>query len=156
MSVLLEMYHAIQACIGMVAALLSAMAIYNLNQWEPQAETASRYSNMASQQLHKTRTTQASGALATLLSLVSSVICVVAVSSGANTTPFLLSAANSGGLFLAYSHIGNFWREKGKVPFSRTYNDGVRSSQQLLQVLGVLGVSWATATAIYLFRAIAY
>ncbi|KIW71999.1 hypothetical protein PV04_00223 [Phialophora macrospora] len=156
MSVFLELYHAIQACISMFAALLSVMAIYNLNQWEPQAESASRYSNTASRQLHKTRTTQASGALATLLSLVSSVICVVTASSGANTTPFLLSATNTGGLFLAYSHIENFWRDKGKVPFSQSYNDGVRSSQQMLQVLGGLGISWAAATSIYLFRAIAY
>ena len=64
MSVILEMYHAIQACVSALAALLSVMAIYSLNQWEPQAETASRYSTTASKQLHKTRTTQASGALA--------------------------------------------------------------------------------------------
>ncbi|KAJ9606369.1 hypothetical protein H2200_009330 [Cladophialophora chaetospira] len=156
MSVLLEMYHAIQACVSVFAGLLSAMAIYTLNQWEPQAETASRYSNKASRELHKTRTTQASGALATLSSLISSVVCVVLVSSGGSITALLISAANAAGIFLAYNHIGNFWRDKGKVPFTKTYNDGVRSSHQMLQVLAGLSISWAASTAIYLFRAIAY
>ena len=64
MSLLLELYHAVQACGSIVAGLFSAMAIYNLRQWEPQTEKASRYSNTAAHQLHKTRTTQASGALA--------------------------------------------------------------------------------------------
>jgi hypothetical protein len=64
MSVLLEIFHALQACGAMLAGLFSAMAIYNLQQWEPQTQTAAKYSNMAAQQLQKTRTTQASGAIA--------------------------------------------------------------------------------------------
>ncbi|EXJ71113.1 uncharacterized protein A1O5_06106 [Cladophialophora psammophila CBS 110553] len=156
MSVLLEMYHATQACASVYLALLSAIAIYNLRQWEPQTESASRYSNTATRQLHKTRTTQASGVLATLSSLVSSVILVVAVSSGRNTKPFLLSAANAGGLFLAYNHIGNFWRSRATVPLASRYNEGIRSTRQMLQALGVLMVSWAASTVIYLFRAIMY
>ena len=64
MSILLEMYHALQACVGVYLALLSAMAIYSLRQWEPQTETASKYSNVASRELQKTRATQTSGAIA--------------------------------------------------------------------------------------------
>ena len=64
MSVLLELYHAIQTCVSVYLGLLSAMAIYSLRQWEGQTQAASKYSNMASRQLHKTRATQTSGALA--------------------------------------------------------------------------------------------
>ncbi|KIX97726.1 uncharacterized protein Z520_06504 [Fonsecaea multimorphosa CBS 102226] len=156
MSFVLEIYHAVQACGSVYVAMLSAMAIYNLRQWEPQTESASRYSNAAARQLHKTRTTEASGVLATLFSLVSSVILVVAVSSGRNSMPFLLSAANAGALVLAYNHIANFWHGRPTVPLASSYNDGVRSTKQMLQALGGLTISWAASTVIYLFRAIVY
>ncbi|KAH0842362.1 hypothetical protein FOPE_07750 [Fonsecaea pedrosoi] len=92
----------------------------------------------------------------TVSSFVSSVILVIAVSSDRNTMPFLLSAANAGGLALAYNHIANFWRSKATVPLASTYNDGIRATKQMLQALGVLAISWAASTTIYLFRAILY
>ena len=85
-----------------------------------------------------------------------SVICVISVSGGSDTTPFILSALNAGGLALAYKQIGDFWSEKGKVPMAESYNDGIRSSQQLHQILGGLLISWAVSAAIYLYRTIAY
>ena len=44
--------------------MFSAMAIFNLQKREEQAKKAAQYLDTAAQQLHKTRTTQASGALA--------------------------------------------------------------------------------------------
>ena len=87
--------------------------------------------------------------------MISSVICVIAVSSGKSTTPFLLSAINAGGGLLAYIHIANFYSDKAKVPFTQNYNDGIRASQQMLPVLGGLSASWAFSTVIYLYWAIA-
>jgi hypothetical protein len=87
---------------------------------------------------------------------VCSIICVIAVSSEGSVTPFLLSASNAGGLVLAYKYIGEFWADKAKVPFNQTYNDGIRASQQMHQVLGWLIISWTVAATIYLYRAMAY
>lgn len=58
------MYHAVQTCVGAYTGLFSAMAIYNLKQREEQTERAAQYSTTAANQLHKTRTTQTSGAVA--------------------------------------------------------------------------------------------
>jgi hypothetical protein len=79
---------------------------------------------------------------------------VIIHSSGANMTPLLVSAANTSLLLFAYRHVSNFWKDKAKVPLAQSYNDGIRSSQQMLQTIGVLGISWALATAIYLVRAV--
>ena len=42
---------------------LSSIAIQNLQKYEETSKKAAKYSNTAEQQLHKTRTTQASGVL---------------------------------------------------------------------------------------------
>lgn len=64
MSVGLTLFHAVQGAASVYAGLLSAMAIYNLQQREEQAEHAAQYSNTAADQLHGTRSTQTSGAIA--------------------------------------------------------------------------------------------
>ena len=64
MSLYRTFYHVGQATVSAYSGLLSAMAIYNLQKHEDQTEQAAQYSNMAANQLHKTRTTQTSGALA--------------------------------------------------------------------------------------------
>jgi hypothetical protein len=63
--------------------------------------------------------------------------------------------ANSVGLMLAYRHIRNFWRNRPKVPLFSDYNDGVNASKQLLQLLGILSVTWALVTVLYLWQALA-
>ncbi|EXJ96093.1 hypothetical protein A1O1_01219 [Capronia coronata CBS 617.96] len=156
MSVGLTLFHAIQGAGSVYAGLLSATAIYNLQQREEQAEHAAQYSNTAEHQLHKTRTTETSGALAVISSVISSVaLAVISSSEGQSSIPFLLSTANAIGLGLAGRHLRNFWRGKAKVPFLTDYNDGVSASNQLLQTLGVLAVSWIISSGVHLWLLLA-
>lgn len=64
MSFLLPVFHAGQAIGSIYAATYSIFAISNLQNREEQTKRAAQYSNTAAHQLHKTRTTQTSGALA--------------------------------------------------------------------------------------------
>ena len=63
MALLVSGFHAVQACLSAYTGLLSYTAIVKLQKYEERAEQAADYSNTAGHQLHKTRTTQASGAL---------------------------------------------------------------------------------------------
>lgn len=68
--------------------------------------------------------------------------------------PFLLSAATAAGITFAYRHVQKFWRTKAQVPFFSDYNEGVRASQQMLQLLKALSISWGVATVVYLLQAL--
>jgi hypothetical protein len=56
--------HALQAAFSGYTLYLSSIAIRHLQKYEETSKKAAKYSNIAEHQLHKTRTTQASGALA--------------------------------------------------------------------------------------------
>jgi hypothetical protein len=60
---LLSISHALQASFSAYTLYLSSISIRNLQKYEETSKKAAKYSNIAEQQLHKTRTTQASGAL---------------------------------------------------------------------------------------------
>jgi hypothetical protein len=64
MSFLLPIFHVGQVIGSAYTATFSVIAITNLSKREEQTERAAKYSNTAAHQLHKTRTTQTSGALA--------------------------------------------------------------------------------------------
>ena len=57
-------YHLAQACLCSYTGYLSYTAIQKLLLYEERTEQAAQYSHTAADQLHKTRTTQASGAVA--------------------------------------------------------------------------------------------
>ena len=63
---LISLLHALQASFGAYTLYLSSISIRNLQKYEESSKKAAKYSNIAEQQLHKTRTTQASGALSVL------------------------------------------------------------------------------------------
>ena len=63
MSAFLPLLHAPQACLSAYVVYLSSIAVPKLQQYEEKSEKAAQYSNAAEHQLHKTRTTQTSGAL---------------------------------------------------------------------------------------------
>ncbi|EHY51964.1 hypothetical protein HRR83_003474 [Exophiala dermatitidis] len=154
MSVPLTLFHAVQGAASAYAGLLSAIAIYNLQQREDQAEHAAQYSNTAGHLLHKTRMTQTSGALAAISSMISSIVLAVTSSSegqGGSLFPILLSTANAVGLGLAYRHIRNFWLHRAKVPFLSDYNDGVTASKNLQQALGAQSITWAASSLVHLW-----
>ena len=60
---ILVVLHAAQAAFSAYTLYLSSISIRNLQQYEETSKKAAKYSNVAENQLHKTRTTQASGAL---------------------------------------------------------------------------------------------
>jgi hypothetical protein len=60
---LLSLLHALLASFSAYTLYLSSIAIRHLQKYESTSKTAAKYSNTAEYQLHKTRTTQASGAL---------------------------------------------------------------------------------------------
>lgn len=175
MSLYRTFYHVGQATASVYSGLLSAMAIYNLQKGEDRTEQAAQYSNLAANQLHKTRTTQTSGVLAvrvnsqiksrsrkltswpmqTLSSLASAVYLAATQESDSRTTMLLLiSTVNSLGLALAYNHLTNFWRGKAKVPLMTDYNDGVTASNRLRYFLAGLSASWGLIALVYLWDAI--
>src|ERR1700754_3068985 len=60
-------YHLAQACLCGYTVFLSYTAIMKLLQYEEKTEKAAQYSSVAAEQLHRTRTTQAGGAVAVRL-----------------------------------------------------------------------------------------
>ncbi|KAL6243868.1 hypothetical protein RBB50_009302 [Rhinocladiella similis] len=153
-AIILSLYHAVQTCVGAYTGLFSAMAIYNLKQREEQSERAAQYSTTAANQLHKTRTTQTSGAVATISSVVSSII--LAIGTGGRKFPLLLSVVNAVGIALAYQHMAEFWKNKAKVPFIHDYNEGITASNRMIQAFQVLAGSWAFAIVLYLWPGLSF
>ena len=62
-SAILSVIHASQAAFGIYNLYLASISISNLQGYEDMSKKAAKYSNTAEQQLHKTRTTQASGTI---------------------------------------------------------------------------------------------
>lgn len=45
-------------------------------------------------------------------------------------------------------HIGNFWKGKAMVPFVGGYNEGMKRTEALSRLLGLLAISWTITGAI--------
>ena len=69
-SVILPLAHALQAGTSIYGLYNSCISITNLQQYEEKSEKAAEWSNTAAHQLHKTRTTQTTGALAVCFALL--------------------------------------------------------------------------------------
>jgi len=54
-----------------------------------------------------------------------------------------LNIANIATTLAARAHIANFWAGKTKVPFVGAYNEGIRWTGTVQQLLGWLALSWA-------------
>jgi len=66
--VLLTIAHLAQSLLSLYGLATSYISITKLQKYEKQSEKAAKWSNTAAHQLHKTRTTQASGALSVRIS----------------------------------------------------------------------------------------
>jgi len=143
---------------------LSYGNITRLQQYEKQSEKAAEWSNTAAQRLHKTRTTQTSGTISVRLHqhqhqqdcndyiltctsqlIISFLTPIVALSTSDPTYLVSAAAANTAVLVFARQHMANFWNEKEqtRVPFVQKFKDAVSGSEHVVQILGVLGASWA-------------
>lgn len=63
-SILSSILHIAQAAVSSYGLYMSYISVTNLQQYEAQSEKAAQYLETAAYQLHKTRTTQATGAAA--------------------------------------------------------------------------------------------
>lgn len=142
---------------------LSYQNITRLQQYEEQSEKAAEWSKTAAQRLHKTRTTQSSGTISVrpflllqtqadihtqlLVSLLTPLI-LLSTSQASNPNALMtISAANTAILLFARNHMANFWNEsvQTRVPFAQKFNDAVRGSETVVQILGALSAAWGIA-----------
>lgn len=146
---MLPTFHVGQAILTTYTALLSYTSIVKLNKYEELSEKAAGYSNTAEHQLHKTRTTMASGALATLCSLLSSAALIVISPETDRRQMLLISMVNTAATAFAYVHISNFWRVKAKIPMVTDFNDAINTSNAMRTSLLYLAMTWGIADVIY-------
>ncbi|KAI1866366.1 uncharacterized protein JN550_007754 [Neoarthrinium moseri] len=150
----LQLLHLAQAGLAGYGAQQSYIAITNLQKYEETSEKLAKYSNEAERQLHKTRTTQTSGALAIAVSLLAALYLFFKGSSGGSLFRMLASPAMCGGIYLARAHIQDFWAGGKRVPLPKMedYNEAQRRTEELLQVLDWLMFSWAATSLVALFK----
>jgi hypothetical protein len=162
---LLSLLHALQASFSAYTLYLSSTAIQNLQKYEETSKKAAKYSNTAEHQLHKTRTTQASGALSVpllysffpflqlkvtqvLLScLCSAFLAIYPLFSGRVGTVkgLLVVGTNVAVLEMARQHVSAFWKDKAKMPLPGVgeYNDAITKTQEVKLNMAYLVASWA-------------
>lgn len=147
-SAILTILHFLQAAFSAYNLYLASIAIPKLQKYEETSKTAAKYSNIAENQLHKTRTTQASGTLAVLFSFISSVSLVVypIVTSKVPTLAKLgVAGLNVVVLGGAWKHVSDFWSGKAKLPLPKAgdYNDAISITQEMKLNMSYLIGSWA-------------
>ncbi|GAB7339697.1 hypothetical protein MBLNU457_6270t1 [Dothideomycetes sp. NU457] len=139
-TLLITSVHIGQSLVSLYGLAVSYFSITNLQKYEEKSEKAAKYSGTAEHQLHKTRTTQASGALSILASLLLSFI--LATVSFTKVTTVVLNLAMAGIAVAAHMHVKDFWHAKAKVPFVDGYNEGISRSQEIIKILALLSGSW--------------
>ncbi|KAI4696758.1 uncharacterized protein J4E88_000936 [Alternaria novae-zelandiae] len=143
--------------LGLTSALsayglyLSYQNITRLQQYEKQSEKAAEWSNTAAQRLHKTRSTQTSGTVTLLLSLLTSVALLTIPSLSSPKILIGTGAANAAATYLARVHMKNFWNDKTqtKIPFVEKFNEAIRGSELVVLLLGTLSLGWAAASGVW-------
>ncbi|KIW06194.1 uncharacterized protein PV09_02674 [Verruconis gallopava] len=137
--------HMAQAGLSAYSLFHAYISITNLRKWESTSERAAQYSKTAAQELHKTRTTQTSGALAILCSL-SCALFTIGWPLDSASGRIALNAFNAGVCALAQLHVSNFWSQKGKIPMVQSYNDAINSTLIIKRQLGILAIAWLLTT----------
>jgi len=140
--------HTVQAGFSAYNLYLASISIQNLQGYEGMSEKAAKYSNTAEHQLHKTRTTQASGTIAVLFSLVSSVY-MLAGSPGLSRQ-LTVVGLNVVALEGARQHVGAFWKQSARIPIpgAGDYNQAEKNTQEIKINLAYLAASWVGAGAL--------
>ncbi|KAK8055703.1 hypothetical protein PG993_000930 [Apiospora rasikravindrae] len=149
---LLQVLHIAQAALAVYGGQQSIQAIQNLQKYEETTQKLAKYSNEAERQLKKTRTTQAAGAIALLLSLVASVMLAFRGHSYGFLVRTLASPFMTGLLFLARQYVQDYWGGGKRVPLPKmgSYNDAQKQTEDLLQVLEKLMFSWFATSVLCL------
>ncbi|ETS76751.1 hypothetical protein PFICI_12138 [Pestalotiopsis fici W106-1] len=150
----LQLLHLAQAVLAGYGAQQSYIAITNLQKYEDTSKKLAKYSNEAERQLHTTRTTQASGALAIAASLLAALYLLFKGGSGGALFRLIASPVVGVAIFLARNHVQGFWAGGKRVPLPKMedYNEAQRRTDELLKVLDWLVLSWAATSLVAVFK----
>ncbi|KAI1748671.1 hypothetical protein F4782DRAFT_516371 [Xylaria castorea] len=158
---LLKLVHVAQIVIAAYGAMQSQAAISKLLEYEDATKKLAKISSEADRQLHKTRTTQASGAVAILVSFVVSVLLTTGGASYGFLVRYLASPVMAGAVFAARAYLQGFWTGKSgktvtanKIPLPKmgAYNEALERTQKSLEVLGWLTMGWVASSALALIE----
>ncbi|KAK4550671.1 hypothetical protein LTR36_000250 [Oleoguttula mirabilis] len=152
--VYLRLIHVSQMVLSSYGAFQSYVAITNLRKYEETTKKLAEWSSEVEHQLHKTRTTQASGAIAILASFAASTVLAVVGPSLPAWARFTASPALLIGVLFARGHIKNYWAPGDKktvgtripLPNMGDYNEAQRQTEKLLQTLEYLEYSWVASS----------
>ncbi|TGJ78901.1 hypothetical protein E0Z10_g9862 [Xylaria hypoxylon] len=154
---LLKLIHLGQIVIAAYGAMQCQAAITKLLEYEDATKKLAKISSEAERQLHKTRTTQAAGAIAILVSFAVSVLLTTAGASRGMLVRYLASPVMALAVFAARAYLQDFWMGKGgkpvtasKIPLPKMegYNEALERTQKSLEVLGWLTISWAASSVL--------
>lgn len=173
MSAFMRIIHLGQALLSGYGALHSYMAVTNLQKYEKTSEKLAEWSKEAANQLHKTRTTQTTAALAVrivpsqarsiyqlttnsqiLLSAITSLTLAITPSSLPAAATYAASPCLVIIVLLARGHVKNYWAPSdGKtvgvrvpLPNMGAYNDAQRATEKMLEALQWIEWSWVGAS----------
>ncbi|KAI1348083.1 hypothetical protein F5Y01DRAFT_228864 [Xylaria sp. FL0043] len=158
---LLKLIHLAQIVIAAYGAMQCQVAITRLLDYEDATKKLAKVSSEAERQLHKTRKTQAAGAIATLVSFAVSVLLVTGGASYGMLVRYLASPVMALAVSAAKSYLRDFWTGKGakpvtanKVPLPKMggYNEALEKTQKVLEVLDWLTIGWAASSALALIE----
>lgn len=154
---LLKSIHVAQIIIAAYGAMQSQVAISRLLEYEEATKKLAKISSEAERQLYKTRTTQASGAVAILVSFAVSVLLVTRGASYGFLVRYFASPVMALAVFAARAYIQDFWVGKdGKkvtankiaLPKMGGYNEALEKTHKSLEVLGWLTISWVASSVL--------
>ncbi|KAJ8124769.1 hypothetical protein O1611_g8871 [Lasiodiplodia mahajangana] len=146
----------VQIVIAAYGAMQSQVAITKLLEYEDATKKLAKISSEAERQLHKTRTTQAAGAITILVSFAASVLLLIIGWSYGFWVHYLISQFMVLAVFAAKTYIQNFWAGKNgrdatanKIPLPkmRDYNEALERTEETIKVLGWLTMSWVASSA---------
>ncbi|KAI1120493.1 hypothetical protein F5Y10DRAFT_258287 [Nemania abortiva] len=157
---LLKLIHVAQIVIAAYGAMQSQVAISKLLEYEDATKKLAKISSEAERQLHKTRTTQAAGAVTILVSFAISVLLVTRGASYGALVRYLSSPFMALAVLTARTYIQDFWTGKNgkvtanKVPLPKMgdYNEVLERTQKSVEVLGWLTISWIASSALVLIE----
>lgn len=115
-----------------------------LLQYESMTKKAAKFSAEAGRQLRKTRTTQGSAVVASVISTLSAAYLLASANSTQSSSG--LSLVNAIVCSAAAGYVGGFWKGAMKAPFGlggSEYNDAIRATERGLSWLYRLGMGWA-------------
>ncbi|KAL2062252.1 hypothetical protein VTL71DRAFT_6518 [Oculimacula yallundae] len=146
-SQILTVIHAAQVAFGIYNLYLASNAINKLLGYEDMSKKAAKYSKTAEKQLHMTRSTQASGTIALLVSTLSAVYMIFGDPKiGAQG----VAGVNLLALVLARKHVGQFWSDKPRVPVpgAGDFNEAAKKTQEVMMNLAYFAATWIVVGAV--------